>query len=216
MKWGISQYNKDLIFSPKHSSMSKPFQKLKINLFGELWTLKKVLLNPIEQEYFENIAARLKLTLHQALLDPFFYHQLRLNKISSIDKLPSKEVGGLMYNSSHQIEFWINGKKTEKIYLQDLEPSQYLFPLYQVKKAIIKDINAPGIYIEQKEKGFIGSYETVVENFSMDDFNFSLLEINNHLLLDNITHQHAKMVFKKKETLITYQNSYEIAKIELE
>lgn len=191
--------------------MPKPLQKLKINLFGELWTLKKVLLNPIEQEYFENIASRLKLPLHQALLDPFFYHHLRLNTIPNIDKLPCKEVSGLMHNSSHQIEFWVSGKKTEKINIPNLEPSQYLFPLYQVKNVIVTEINTPGIYIEQKEKGFIGCYETLVDNFSMDDLNFSLLEINNHLLLDNITHQHAKMVFKKKETLITYQNSYEIA-----
>lgn len=47
-------------------------QKLKINLFGELWTLKKVVLNPIEQEYFKQIASRLNLSLYQALLDLFF------------------------------------------------------------------------------------------------------------------------------------------------
>ncbi len=190
--------------------MHSHLQKLKINLFGELWNLKKVLLNPIEQEYFENIASRLKLPLHQALLDPFFYHHLRLNSIPSIDKLASIEIGGLMHNSRHQIEFWLNGKKTEKIYIQDLEPSQYLFPLYQVKKAIINDINAPGIYIEQKELGYIGSYEIFVDNFSMDDLNFSMLEMNNNLLLYNISHQNTKMLFKKRETLITYQNSYEI------
>ena len=55
---------------------------------------------------------------------------------------------------------------------------------------------------------FISSFETMVDNFSMDDLNFSLLEIKGHVLLDNITHQHSKMVFKRKETLITYQHSY--------
>ncbi len=190
--------------------MRTPLNKLKINLFGELWTLKKVVLNSIEREYFENIASRLKLSLHQALIDPFFYHHLRLNSISNVDRLPCKEVGGLVNNTNHQIEIWFNGKKTEKIYIHDLEPSQYLFPLYQVKKAIITDINTLGIYIEQKEMGYIGSYERLVDNFSIDDLTFSLLEMNNHLLLDNITHKNAKMVFKRRETLITYQNSYEI------
>jgi hypothetical protein len=190
--------------------MNTPLKKLKINLFGELWTLKKVLLNPIEKEYFENIASRLKLPLHQALLDPFFYHHLRLNAIPGIDKLPCKEVGGLINNINHQIEIWFNGKKTEKIDINDLEPSQYLFPLYQMKKAVITDANQVGIYIEQKEMGFIGSFETMLNEFSMDDLNFSLLQMNNHLLLDNITHKNAKMVFKRRETLITYQNSYEI------
>lgn len=185
-------------------------QKLKINLFGEWWVLMKVELNPIEQEYFTQIANRLQLPLHQALLDPFFYYHLRLNSIPSLDKLPCKKMGGLLHNSNHQLEIWFNGKKTQKITIPELEPSQYLFPLYQVDKSIITDTNFEGIYIEQKEMGFIGSFETMVDDFSMDDLNFSLLEIKDHLLLDNITHQHSKLVFKRKETLITYQHSYEV------
>lgn len=185
-------------------------QKLRINLFGEWWVLMKVELNPIELEYFTQIASRLKQPLHLAMLDPFFYHHLRLNSISSIDKLPTKKIGGLLYNSKHQIEIWFKGKKLQKVSISELDPNQYLFPLYNVKKTIITEPHHDGIYIEQKEMGFIGSFETTVIDFSMDDLNFSLLEINNHLLLDNITHQNTKMVFKRKETLITYQNSYEI------
>jgi hypothetical protein len=190
--------------------MPTPSKKLKINLFGEWWVLMKVVLNPIEQEYFTQIANRLQLPLHQALLDPFFYYHLRLNSIPSLDKLPCKKVGGLLHNSNHQLEIWFNGKKTQKITIPELEPSQYLFPLYQVDKSIITDTNFDGIYIEQKEMGFIGSFETMVDDFSMNDLNFSLLEIKGHLLLDNITHQQSKMVFKRKETLITYQHSYEV------
>lgn len=190
--------------------MNLSFQKLKINIFGEWWTLKIVDLNPIEQEYFSQIASRIKQPLHQALLDPFFYYYLRLNSIPSLDKLPSKNLGGLIGKSNHQIEVWFNGKKIQKISIPELDPNQYLFPLYNVKRTSITDTHHEGIYIEQKEMGFIGSFETSVIDFSMDDLNFSLLEINNHLLLDNITHQNTKMVFKRKETLITYQNSYEI------
>lgn len=190
--------------------MNLTLQKLKINLFGERWVLMKVELNPIEQEYFTKIASSLKLPLYQGLLDPFFYHHLRLNSISSIDNIPCKKVGGLLNSSSHQLEIWLNGKKIQKITIPELEPTQYLFPLYQVKKALITNTNQEGIYIEQKELGFIGSFETMVNDFSIDDLNFFLIEIKNHLLLENITHQHSKMVFKKRETLITYQNSYEI------
>lgn len=52
--------------------MPAPSQKLKINLFGEWWSIWKLKLNPIEQEYFSQIANRLQQPLHQALLDPFF------------------------------------------------------------------------------------------------------------------------------------------------
>ena len=119
-------------------------------------------------------------------------------------------MGGLVQNSNHQLEIWFNGRKIQNITIPELNPRQNLFPLYQVDKSIITDTNYEGIYIEQKEIGFIGSFETMVDDFSMDNINFSLLEINNRLILDNITHQHSKMVFKRKETLIIYQNSYEI------
>jgi hypothetical protein len=190
--------------------MPTPPQKLRINLFGEWWVLMKVELNPIEQEYFTQIANRLQLPLYQALLDPFFYYYLRLKSIPSLDKLPCKKVGGLLHNSNHQLEIWFNGKKTQKITIPELEPSQYLLPLYQVDKSIITDTNFEGIYIEQKEIGFIGYFETMVHDFLIDDLNFSLLELKNKLVLHNIIHKNAKMIFRRKDSVVVYQNSYEI------
>ena len=185
-------------------------QKLKINFFGELWTLKKVVLNPMEQEYYEIIASRMKQPLHLAVLDPFFYYHLKLNSVDSLEKIPCEMVSGLMNTPKNQIEIWLDSKKILKIKLDELNPDQYLIPLYKIKISILNKYNDQGIYIEQKEIGFIGSFETMVSDFSNDDLTFSLLEINNNLLLDNIAHINTKMVFKKKETLITYQNSYEI------
>jgi hypothetical protein len=46
--------------------------KLKINLYGDGWSLKKIELEPIQKEYFEQIAKRTNQTLHQAIIDPFF------------------------------------------------------------------------------------------------------------------------------------------------
>ena len=196
--------------------MNTPLKTIKINFFGELWTLKKVLLNPIEQEYFETIASRLKLPLYKALLDPFFYFHLKLNYISSIDKLPCEKISGILNNSKSHIEIWIDRKKIEKLQFTNLVTSQHLFPLFTTQKLIVNFSSTSGIYIEQKEIGYIGSYEFKIEDFSIEKLNFILIESNNELLLEKITYPNSKMVFKTKETLINYQNSYEIPEMELQ
>lgn len=86
-------------------------QNLRSKLFGELYTIKRVVLNPMEQEYFEQIASRLNLPLHQAVLDPFFYYHLKLNAIPSLDKLPGEMISGLLNTNKNQIEIWLDGKK---------------------------------------------------------------------------------------------------------
>lgn len=183
-------------------------QKLKINLFGELWTLRKVVLNPMEQEYYETIASRMKQPLHLAVLDPFFYYHLKLNSVDSLEKIPCEMVSGLMNTPKNQIEIWLDSKKILKIKLDELNPDQYLIPLYNIKISILNKYNDQGIYIEQKEIGFIGSYEFQTANFNIEDLQFDLLELNNQLLLQNTSYTNCKTIFKKKDTLITYQNSY--------
>ncbi|MFZ4679351.1 MAG: hypothetical protein ACOYLP_04205 [Flavobacterium sp.] len=162
----------------------------------------------MEQEYYELIAGRLKQPLHQAVLDPFFYYHLKLNSVDSLEKLPCEKVSGLMNTNKNQIELWLEGKKILKLKLDELNQDQYLIPLYTTNKSIIENTQKPGIYIEQKEIGFIGSYEFQTANFNIKDLQFELLELNNQMLLQNISYTNSKTIFKKKETLITYQNSF--------
>ena len=188
--------------------MSKPHQTLKTNLFGELYTLRRVILNSIEQEYYELIAARIKQPLHQALLDPFFYYHLKLNSVDSLEKLPCEEVSGLMNTPKNQIEIWFEGKRIHKLKMEELNQDQYLFPLYAVEKKVLNVAIAPGIYIEQKEVGYIGSYEAKIADFSIEKIKFEMAVVNNQQILQNVNYNGTITAFKKKETLITYQNSY--------
>ena len=185
-------------------------KKLRINVFGELFTLKRVVLNQMEQDYYELIANRINQPLHQAVLDPFFYYHLKLNSVDSLEKLPCEKVSGLMNTNKNQIEIWLDGKKTLKIKLDELNQDQYLIPLYNTKIAMVNSSNKQGIFIEQKAIGFIGSYEFKTAKFDIADLQFNLLELNNQLLLQNVTYPNCNSVFRKKETLITYQNSFVI------
>ncbi|MEI7508440.1 MAG: hypothetical protein WCJ62_03145 [Flavobacterium sp.] len=190
--------------------MPKPLSNLSIKLLGEVFSIKKLRLNTLEQEYYHLIAARIKQPLHKALLDPFFYFHLKLNAVDSLEKLPCEEVSGLMDTPKNQIEIWLDGKKILKLKLDELNQDQYLFPLYNIKKSVRNNQNNSGIYIEQKEIGFIGSYEFKIEQFELENLQFRLLLLNEQLLLQSIDYHHAKGLFKKKETLITYQNSYQL------
>ena len=189
--------------------MQTPPQNLSIKLLGEAFFIKRLRLNTLEQEYYNLIATRLKLSLHQAILDPFFYYHLKLNSVDSLEKLPCEKVSGLMNTNKNQIEIWLEGKKIHKLKLDELNQDQYLFPLYNTKTTFVTN-DKEGIYIEQKEIGFIGSYEFKIEDFKLENLQFGLLLLNDQLLLQSIDYHNSKAIFKKKETLITYQNSYEL------
>lgn len=64
--------------------------------------------------------------------------------------------------------------------------------------------------MEQKAIGFIASYEIKMEEFTIEELQFQLLQFNNKQLLQKASYQNKKVFFRKKETLLIYQNSFEI------
>lgn len=65
-------------------------QTLKINLHGESWTLKKFECSEADLKECLKVAAKMKLPLGKALLDPFFYYYLKLPSVPSMENLPGK------------------------------------------------------------------------------------------------------------------------------
>jgi hypothetical protein len=187
-------------------------QTLKINLHGESWTLKKI--DCSEEDLCEclKVADQMKLPLVQALLDPFFYYYLRRPSVPSVEHLPGKKISGLLNTPKNQIEILLDGKKILKLQIQDLNQQQLLFPLYNLNKTEIIEEYRPGIYVEQKAIGFIASYEIKVDSFSIDELQFNLLQFNDKLLLQKPSYQNKKVLIRKKESLVIYQNGFEIAK----
>ncbi|WP_293892129.1 hypothetical protein [Flavobacterium sp.] len=152
----------------------------------------------------------MKVPLTQALLNPFFYYYLKIPSIPSVDHLPGNKRTGLLNTPKNQIEIILDGKKISKLYIKDLNQEQLLFPLYNIHKTEIKEKQSPGIYIEQKAVGFIASYEIKVDDFTIDDLQFNLLHFNDKQLLQKPSYQNKKVLFRKRETLLIYQNSFEV------
>lgn len=188
--------------------MPEPQKKLKINVFGELWTLKKVALSPIEFEYFNSIATGMNLTLHQALIDPFFYPKLKLEKTQSFSDLKGNVISGITNHNSNQIEIWHEGHK-EKFWVTNLKNTS-LFPTYQVKFEHLNNTLTNGIYIETMEFGKIGSYEITLDSYKRENLEFCFLNYGETLLLQNKFQYNGKYLSKKKnDSVITRLFSFE-------
>lgn len=89
-------------------------QNLKINLHGESWTLKKFECSKDVLNECLQLATRMKVPLIKALLDPFFYYNLKIHSIPSVEHLPGSKISGLLNSSKNQIEILVDGKKIKK------------------------------------------------------------------------------------------------------
>jgi hypothetical protein len=185
--------------------------KLKINFHGESWTLKKFECNDYDLQECLKVAARMEVPLAKALLDPFFYYYLKIPAIASTEHLPGTKWSGLLETPKNQIEIWYDGRKIRKLHIGDIDQDLLLFPLYNKSKIEIKEEYSPGIYVEQLAIGFVGSYALNIESFNLEDLQFNLLQFNDKLLLQQPTYSSQNLHFRKKETLIIYQNGFEIA-----
>ena len=182
--------------------MSVP--KLKINLFGEYKTLKRVSFDPIQKIEYENIAQQMKQPLHQALTDPYFYFLLKKDNIQSLEDFGGFSNKVLLNTSKNQIEIWYQNKKIQKLKINDLLEELLLFPLYSTKVLKDKMVLENGIYIEQKEIGWIGQFEMLIVDFKIDELLFEISDNN----LKKMTYEGREFRFIKTETLLTYQNSF--------
>ena len=185
--------------------------KLKINLLGEAWKLKQVVLSAELLHTFTEVAMRMKQPLTEALIDPFFYYYLKNKTIQSIDDLQGNSLEGLINSPKNQIEIWYKNKKVQKLRINDLKEELLLFPLYNTKIHKTNLHLENGFYIEQKEIGLIGSFEIYTDNFSIDDLEFQLLQANEQTILEKLVYKNQVLVCKRKDSLLTFQNCFEIS-----
>lgn len=185
--------------------------KLKINLFGEAWKLKQLELTETLLQTLEETAKKMKQPLVEVILDPFFYHYLKSKTIQSIEDLQGNCTEGLINSHKNQIEIWYKNKKVQKLKINDLKEELLLFPLYNTTLQKANLILENGIYIEQKEIGLMGSFEINTDNFNIDDLEFQLLQTKELTILEKLVYKKQVLVSKKKDTLITFQNGFEIS-----
>lgn len=180
-------------------------RKIKIQFIGTFASYFEVALDAMEQEYFETIANRLDLSLAEALIDPYFYYVLRLDKYQSYLDLNGKSFFGMDVNSFHQIEVFVDGNKKQKFTYFDLNPENVLFPLYST---VIYNINKPinNLVIRTKEKGRVNfSFQVEFPIILEELISFELMQLDNNLLINNVIVKYAPLNIRKSDTVMIEQ-----------
>jgi len=188
--------------------------KLKINIFGEGIEIRQLQLDTDVYAHWTEIASRKKRPLTDLLLDPFFYHQLKDSRFTSVLDLDATVVSGVLDKPKNQIEFWFNRHKVLKLKPNELFNELVLFPLYQVDKNQLFNSTELeiGLYIMKKEIGLISCLELEIDTnlLQIDDFKFITTEFKNEQFLSNIKYQNQNLNPVKNDTVITYQTGFEI------
>jgi len=190
--------------------------KLKINLFGELWKLTQLNLTAAEYEIMQSHAVELKTTINDVLLDVCFSEINVFSGILSYPDLKHSNICGLLNTYKNQIEIWYAGKKIKKIGIRDLVDDYLLFPLYNSITSRLSYYDLPkGVYIEQKEIGLVVSYETFIDHFKLNDIEFNILKVEKHELcfdlLNNINHVNQILTkIESIDSLITNRVCFEV------
>jgi hypothetical protein len=185
--------------------------KLKISFLGTGIEIKRILVPEEVLEQWKGII-KSKRPLVEALLDPFFFYQLKDKNYTSLEDLPAELCTGILNFPKSQIEFWINKKKVHKLNTHEIFNESVLFPLFNIKKAPYAFVEAKGLYIVQHEIGTVGNYELTVatETMNIDDYTFEIDNCREFKFLKNIKFQNQDLAFVKKDTMITYQTGFEV------
>jgi len=185
---------------------------LKAKLYGESYKIHRLHITTKYISQFQEVAVHLGEPLDTALLNVNFYKYLKIKEIQSIQDLKQSTYGGLMNNEKSLLELWLGRRRVIKIGLGNLFQQQTLFPLYQTQFNRINAKLKSGFYLEEKETGNIGIYETKVEDFKIDDLKFHLSDILftgvNYQLLNEISYKKQNLQLIKSNTLLRYQRCF--------
>jgi hypothetical protein len=189
--------------------------KLKINLYGESWRLKKLQLDEELANKLIEAFTVLKISIGQALLDLAFYEYLNHPSLKGIEDLQFYEVGGLLNGHKSLVEIWFNGKKAQKLNLDTLFRPNTLFSLYNTRIFDIKKENLePGIYLVENEIGLIACYELTIENFDIDKLRFNLLTFQSEFkkteVLSELFYKDELLICKRSDVLLNESDGFVI------
>lgn len=180
--------------------------KIKIQLIGTFYSCIAVELDAMEQTYFETIAKRMGVSLLEAIIDPYFYYLLRLEKYQSFEDLNGENYFGLNTNEFHQIELFVNGHKKQKFSYFDLNPENVLFPLYNIN-SFETPIFKNQLVIRTKEKGSINYTFQIQNSITIDEvITFNHLKIETYQLICGIQVEERKLAINRSDTVLIEQS----------
>jgi len=185
---------------------------LKAKLYGESYKIHRLHIEADNFSRFQEIVEEFGEPLEDALLNINYFNYLDIKEIKTIYDLKQSTYGGLINNEKSQVELWLGRKRVVKLKLDNLFNQQTLFPLYQTEFNRINAKLKSGLYLEEKEIGNIGIYETKIENFEIENLVFHLAKIGftgvEYPLLNEISYNTNSLQLIKSNTLLSYQRCF--------
>ncbi len=185
--------------------------KVKINLFGESWSLKELEIDEPVRSKILWFSKEFNRDINEFLLDLTFYEELNIPGIKSIADLAGTSIRGLQNSPRSQIEIWLNGKKILKIKSFALFYQNTLFKLYRTQETVVnfEDLGE-GFFVFEREMGLIASYQFDTPKFSIDLLSFGILKFQiegkTHEVLTDIFCDNILLVSKHSDALVTSSN----------
>lgn len=181
-------------------------KKLKINCFGEGYTLQKLIFSDDELGYIKKALST------GFLLEDILHHpEVELN-----DRALELKHRGLLNTYKNQIEIWFAGKKLQKFQLNDLNLQFIAFPLYRSTQTDLDLRSLPhGIYVAEKEIGLINSFEVLAENFDVEKLVFNITQVCSAISFDScdwITYHDQTLLSHKTDTVVIEQRYFSVDK----
>lgn len=187
--------------------------KVKINLFGESWSLKELELSNDLKAKIDPAISQSSDELTNLLLDLSFYEKLGIPEIKSIADFPGASIKGLQNTPKSQLEIWLNGKKILKISLKALFNQNTLFKLYHTQETTIdfEDLGE-GIYVFEQEMGLVACYQLTTAKFNIDRLVFRLLKFRMNgsytEILTEIFWEDKLLISTRSDLLVTSSSCY--------
>ncbi len=185
--------------------------KVKINLFGESWSLKELEIDEPLRSKILWFSKELNRDINEFLLDLTFYEELNIPGIKSIADIPGTSIRGLQKSPRSQIEIWLNGKKILKIKSFALFYQNTLFKLYHTQETVVnfEDLGE-GFFVFEREMGLVASYQFDTPKFSIDLLSFGLLKFQiegeYYEFLTDIFFNNLLLESKHSDALVTSSN----------
>lgn len=178
--------------------------RVNLQFIGTFHTFKKIELDKIELEYFTNVANRISSSLQDAILDPYFYHHLKLEKYQSFQDLRGFQIIGMDTSAFHQIEIFVDGKRQRKFDYLELTPENTLFPIFPIQNKVVT-FDKDAYLIHQIEKGVMKFKEQNLHNF-IDSISFEMCKLDRFKVLTSVFGNDKPFKYSKTDTVVSYQN----------
>lgn len=179
--------------------------RLKVKVFGEAVSIHRIEIPKKLDWVFENARKKMNKPLHECLVDPYFFHLLKLPSFQSFQDLCIASNRLITNNHKGQVEIWLDRNKKARIKIPELIHPNTLFLIYSIKEGKEFRYEKGALYVVLKELGHIGTAVTHVENFEIEKCVFNLTAYMENKYLFSIQYDNQELVLENEDCVVTGQ-----------